>query len=109
LISPYGDRDWIIRVECSADAVRLSPGRARVGVAALEQQRAEAAAFLKVIQDMIARRQATLRPGEPPYRPQIRFLIQPDGWRSFYAAYPVIGTLQIPMSRENLKRDEEPQ
>src|SRR5262249_3501480 len=55
---------------------------------------------------MIERRQALLRTGEPPYRPIIRFLVQPDGQRSFYLAYPLFERLGIPMVRQNLERPE---
>jgi hypothetical protein len=57
---------------------------------------------------MIARKQATVRPGDPPYEPRIRFLIHPSGGlRSYYQAYPLLQNLQVPMSRENLDPDED--
>jgi hypothetical protein len=55
---------------------------------------------------MIVRRQATVRPGEPPYRPYIRFQIRPDGLRSYYLAYPVLENLGIPMARQDLEAEE---
>jgi hypothetical protein len=55
---------------------------------------------------MIVRRQSTVRPGEPPYRPMIRFRVRPDGLRSYYLAYPALEALHVPMSRENLEPEE---
>jgi hypothetical protein len=52
---------------------------------------------------MIARRQATVLPGEPPYRPLLRFQVQPEGLRSYYLAYPLLAPLGVPMARENLE------
>ena len=45
-----------------------------------------------------ARRQATVRPGDPLYRPQIRFLVRPNGLRTYYLAYPLLESLQVPLS-----------
>ena len=56
---------------------------------------------------MIARRQGTVRPGEPPYRPQVRLLVRPDGLRTYYLAYPLLESLQVPMTRQNLEPEEE--
>jgi hypothetical protein len=49
---------------------------------------------------MIERRQATVRTGESPYRPQIRFMVFPDGFRAYYLAYPALETLGLTMTRE---------
>jgi hypothetical protein len=54
---------------------------------------------------MIARRQASVRPGEPPYRPQARFLIYPDGLRTYYLAFPALQPLGIPLTRQNVDKD----
>jgi hypothetical protein len=62
--------------------------------------------LLELIRQLIARRQATVRPGEPPYRPMIRFRVRPDGLRTYYLAYPVLESLQVPMSRENVEPAE---
>ena len=55
---------------------------------------------------MIARRQATVRPGEPPYRPMIRFRVLPDGLRTYHLAYPALEALHVPMTRENVDPEE---
>ena len=44
-----------------------------------------------------------MRDGEPPYQPMIRLQIRPEGGlRSFYWINPLLRSLQIPMTRENL-------
>ena len=53
---------------------------------------------------LVDRRQASVRPGEPPYRPLLRFQVHPDGLRGYYFAYPLLERLRIPMSRENLDK-----
>ena len=50
----------------------------------------------------IARRQAQVLVGEPPFRPLLRFQIHPDGLRAYYRAYPLLEALRLPMSRENV-------
>ena len=37
----------------------------------------------------------------------IRFLVRPDGLDTYYRAYPLLEALGVPMSRQNLERDEE--
>jgi hypothetical protein len=102
-----GNRDWTILVECTADALVLYPGGKRFPVQGLAQEVAGARALVQTVRDMIARRQAMVRPGEPPYRPQLRFLVRPDGLRTFYEGYPVLEAVQVPMTRQNLAADEE--
>jgi hypothetical protein len=102
-----GNRDWVISAECKADAVVLYPGSVRVSLASLASGQEGGARLVQAVQQMIARKQATVRQGEPPYRPQVRFLVRPDGLRSFYAGYPWLEGQQIPMSRQNIDKDEE--
>jgi hypothetical protein len=102
-----GNRDWTILVECTADAVVLYPSGKRFPVQALAEGTASGRSLVETVRGMIARRQAMVRPGEPPYRPQLRFLVRPDGLRTFYQAYPVLDAVQVPMSRQNLAADEE--
>ena len=54
---------------------------------------------------MIDRRQAGVRPGEPPYRPQVRFLIYPDGLRTYFLTFPALEPLGIPLTRQNVEAD----
>jgi hypothetical protein len=90
-----------------ADALILRPSGQRIGTDELSNGSRAHNVLLEVVQRMIARRQATVRPGEPPYRPMIRFRVWPDGLRSYYVAYPALEALQVPMSRENLDLREE--
>jgi hypothetical protein len=101
-----GNRDWIIPIECTADALVLSSSGQRIAIAELSRGANGSNPLLESVQRMIARRQATVRPGEPPYRPMIRFRVRPDGLRSYYLAYPALEALQVPMSRENLDPGE---
>ncbi len=64
-------------------------------------------AFLQAIRQLIARRQASVRPGDPPYRPQVRFLIHKDALRTYYLAYPDLRPLQILLTRQNADKDDE--
>jgi hypothetical protein len=94
-------------VECTADALVLYPGGRRFAAQAVASEPDTARALQDAVRGMIARRQAMVRPGEPPYRPQIRFMVRPDGLRTLYLAYPVIEPVQVPMTRQNLDADEE--
>jgi hypothetical protein len=101
-----GNRDWIIAVECTANAVVLPSTGQRIATSSFVKTDNGSEALLEAMQKMIARRQASVRPGEPPYRPMIRFKVRPDGLRTYYAAYPALEALQIPMSRENVEQEK---
>ena len=92
-----GDRDWVIYVECRADSVILYPSRREIPLKELTSTTNNA--LLVQIQQMIMRRQATLRPEDPPYRPQVCFLVRPDTLRSFHSAYPALEALPVPKTR----------
>ncbi len=98
----FGNRDWVIAVECHADAVVLKPWGYRFAVGGASGSRGEHPLVQKVRQ-LIERRQASVRPGEPPYRPLLRFQVRPDGLRAYYFAYPLLEPLRVPMSRESLE------
>jgi hypothetical protein len=102
-----GGRDWIIPIDCFADAIVVPAGsRTRLEVSLL--QRSEGADALRnAVRSMIERRQATVRPGEVPFKPQLRFLVRPEGLRTYYLAFPALESLQVPMTRVNIHRDEE--
>lgn len=94
------DRSWIIDLECQADAIVLQPTGQRF---ALEQGNL----LSEAVRHLISRRQATVRPGEAPYRPQLRFRVRPDGFRAYYHAYPALEELRLPMKRETLEPEDE--
>jgi hypothetical protein len=98
-----GNRDWPIVVECQADTVVVRTLGLRISLAALESGTAEAEHLKEAVQKLIANRQGTLRPGEPPYRPILRFQVHPDGLRVYYLAYPRLEELHLPMTRENVE------
>ncbi|MFN4260421.1 MAG: hypothetical protein ACK4RK_14090 [Gemmataceae bacterium] len=101
------DRDWVIYIECGAQELLIDPGRKRLALSELGPLRGPNNRLLQLIQEMIARKQARVPPGEPPFRPQIRFLVRPDGLRSYYRAYPALEILNIPMTRTNLDISKE--
>ena len=59
--------------------------------------------LLQAVTHLIARRQASVRAGDPPYRPQVRFLVRPDALRTYYQAYPTLEPLHIPLTRQNIE------
>jgi hypothetical protein len=81
----------------------IFPSERRIASASLLKSEDASNPLLEVVQQMIARRQATVRPGEPPYRPMIRFRVRPEGLRSYYLAYPALEPLHVPMTRENIE------
>lgn len=92
-----GNRDFILIVDCYENVVTLSPpGRSfnLTSAEAIEQ-------LAKQIKILVDRRQQTVRPGEPPYRPIIQFRVQPDGRRAYYAVYPRLAEFGYAMTREN--------
>ncbi len=98
-----GNRDFILVVECTADAVIIQPWGTRFPLASLPKEPDPGHPLVQTIQQLINRRQATVLPGETPYRPIIRFKIRPDGLRAYYLAYPLLDGLKIPMLRENVE------
>jgi hypothetical protein len=102
-----GDRDYVILVECRANAVVLHPFGTSFSAESLAPNNGGGALLQEAVGRLVARRQATVRPGEQPYRPQVRFLVRPDGLLSMHRAYPVLQGLHIPLSRQNLDADAE--
>ena len=101
-----GNRDYVITVECTADGVLVQATGLRLSTASLATPEGDSA-FQQAVRQLIERRQASVRPGEVPYRPQIRFLVRPDGLRSYFTAYPILQSLQIPMTRENYQPEDD--
>ncbi len=102
-----GGRDYIILLECKASAVVLYPSGNSFSAASLAPGNGGGAVLQEAISRLIARKQATVRKGEQPYRPQVRFLVRPDGLLSFHRAYPVLESLQVTLTRQNLDADED--
>jgi hypothetical protein len=100
-----GNRDWVIPLECTADAIVLPTG-VKITAQALSAGDSGAKALLQGVQELIKRKQATVRDGEPEYRPQVRFLVHPEGLRLYHLAYPTLEPLQIPILRQNVEPDD---
>jgi len=103
-----GNRDWIIPIECSATTLLILTTRQQITLATLSQQDVRDNALLEAVRQIIARRQATVRPCETPYRPMIRFRVRSDGLQTYYLAYPALEALAVPMTREDLEPEQEP-
>lgn len=101
-----GNRDWLIAIECTAEGTVLYPSGQRVGAADLVPGKSTDK-LAEMVEQLIARRQASVRPGDLPYRPLIRFLVRPDGLETYYRAYPLLARLGVPMSRQSLEKDED--
>lgn len=100
------NRDWVIQIECNADGVLLPNGQ-RLDLQALNSESGQENRLLTALKQIIDRRQATVRRGESPYCPQIRFQLRPDGLRAYYLAYPALEPLHLKMTRE--VREEHPE
>jgi hypothetical protein len=101
-----GDRDWVIYVECRADGVVVYPSQLLVSAATLARA-SGSNPLQEALKQMIDRRQATVRPGEPPYRPEVRFLVRPDALKTFHLAYPAVDGLPAEKKAQNLGPDED--
>jgi hypothetical protein len=99
-----GGRDWIIPVECKGQALVIYPSRLSIPTDSLAREKE---VLRQEVTQMIARRQASVRPGEPPFRPQLRFLVRPDGIGTYYRAYPLLESLGVIMTRQNIDQNEE--
>jgi hypothetical protein len=102
-------RDWNIFVECSADQVVIYPGESKIPTSSLGGAKGTLP-LLRAIEQMIARRQAMMASAVAPKDSgslQIRFLVRPDGLRTYFLAYPELASLHVPMTRENLDADED--
>ena len=97
----------MISLECTADALLLSPAGMRVPTAALGNAAGVENPLAGAVRELIGRRQASVPAGEPAYRPRIRFLVRPDGLRSYYEACAALEPLRLPMTRENVRRPAE--
>jgi len=113
VVRRYLRREWNIFVECTADQIIVYPGGERISASALgDHGKAGSRPLLRAVEQMTARRQAVISSLEMPKdnsasTPQIRFLLRPDGLRTYFLAYPELESLHLPMTRENLDADED--
>jgi hypothetical protein len=96
-----GNKDFIITIDCHNDYVTVNPGSLTYRWTATNLQATDQA-LTQTITNLIARRQASVRSGEPPYRPLIRFQVPSEGLRTYYHVYPILEHLKVPMTRENV-------
>jgi hypothetical protein len=101
-----GDRDWIVFVECKPEGVVVYPTRLLVPTSALAHP-SGGNPLMQSIQQLIDRKQATVRAGEPPYRPEVRFLVHPDAGRTYHLAYPMLDNLAAPKTAQDLTPDDD--
>lgn len=99
------NRDWHIPLLCQADGVTILVTQQHFTLEEVARSRDNP--LLAALRQMIDRRQARVPPGEPPYRPLIRFQVTADGLRAYYLAYPVLDLLNVPMMREDLDPENE--
>lgn len=113
IIHRYVRRDWNIFVECTADQVVVYPGGSRISTISLGHSgKPGNQPLFQTVQQMIARRQAVIASTDvsreaPGQAPQIRFLVRPDGLRTYFLAFPELSPLHLPMTRENLDAEED--
>ncbi len=99
----FSNRDYFLVIECKADTLILQPWGTRFAIGGTTAPGQEHP-LVQTIRRLVARRQATVRPGEPAYRPMIRFDVHPNALRAYYFAYPLLDPLGYPMSRVNLEK-----
>jgi hypothetical protein len=59
------------------------------------------------VRQALERLRAAQRPDDPPYRPQVVFLVRPDGVRTYHLVYPLLATLPAAQRRRNLHADDD--
>ena len=93
----------MIYVECRADGVVLRNAGQKFAPPSAGGDNP----LLQSLRQTIARRQATVRPGEPLYRPEVRFLVRPDALKTYHLAYPAVDGLPAEKKAQNLGPDED--
>jgi hypothetical protein len=96
-----GNKDFLITINCYNDHVDVFPGGMSFRWTAANVNATDQA-FAQAIANLIERRQASVRPGDSPYRPLICFRVTPDGRPSCLHIYPLLEPLHVPMTRENI-------
>lgn len=97
-----GNRDWIIQITCEANAAVLRPTGQRFALTELNARPTGEHPLAQAVRQLVARRQATVRPGEAPYRPLLRLQVGPGGLGTFYAVCPLLEPLRLPLAREGV-------
>ncbi len=103
-----GNRDWVIPIVCRADGIVLPITRSRYTLDQLAASPGAVNPLFEEVRQMIARRQALVRPGETPYRVKVRFEVWPDGVGTYYRVYPLLEGLNVPLARQDIEDDHKP-
>ena len=101
-----GDRDWIVFVECKKEGVVIYPAQMLIPVSALDRA-SGGNPLLQSVQQLIDRKQATVRSGDAPYRPEVRFLVHPDAGRTYHLVYPTLDALAAPKTAQPLAPEDD--
>jgi len=101
----FADRDWVIYVECKFEEILVHPNRLIIPTSLLASEEG-VKRFVQEIEKIIQRKQSTVRPGEPPYRPEVRFLVWPDGLKPYHLSYPALQLAGIKQKRQNLESED---
>ena len=101
----FADRDWVIYVECKFEEILVHPNRLVIPTSLLASEEG-IKRFVQEIEKMITRKQSTVRAGEPPYRPEVRFLVWPDGLKPYHLSYPALQSAGIKQKRQNLESED---
>jgi hypothetical protein len=88
-----GSREWIIIIDCAAEAVRLSPSRISIPLDMLGQSQGSAL-LVRTVQDLIARRRAIQAPEDGELRVVLRFVVHKEGTRAFHTSYPLLNGIE---------------
>jgi hypothetical protein len=98
-----GNRDFIVTVACYNEGVVVTPGSVSFVLNQSANTRKNDQALVDTVAQLVARRQATVRPGEPPYRPVVRFEVREGGRRTYHHVYPLLESLRFTMVREDVE------
>ena len=101
----FADRDWVIYVECKFEEILVHPNRLIIPTSLLASEEG-VKRFVQEIEKIIQRKQSTVRSGEPPYRPEVRFLVWPDGLKPYHLSYPALQLAGIKQKRQNLESED---
>jgi hypothetical protein len=97
-----GNRDWNINIDCATQGITLLVTQEDYSLATLQAKAPGEHPLHKVVRELIARKEATVRPGEPPYRPILYFEVPPGCWRTYFLAQDLLADLQLPAVRRNV-------
>jgi hypothetical protein len=98
-----GNRDFVITLACYEKGVLLTPGGATFAWNGQADAKQTDEALVRAVAELVHRRQATVREGEPPYRAVLHFEVREPGRRTYYRVYPLLERLHLPMVREDVE------